>query len=303
MLLIGIVGRKRHGKDTIGDYLVANYDFDTSAFALDVKKICKALFDFNNDQLYGDLKETIDNRWGFTPRDVFNYFGTHIMRNKFHDMTETTISKHDCWNYKIELFLNGINEGKIQENISNANDFSHLVLLNSSKDCFDSLENIYVKEICRLIFNFNDDQIYGDLQDKTDITWGITPNVAFDFIGNFAMGDEFHKEINSIVPYGEFWKHRINIGVKSEPHEILNKKHLAKNMAITDCRFPNEGSLLKKKFGAVLIKIIRPDIKNDDTLESEKYVDEITDIDYTIINDGTIENLYNKIDEIMINIL
>ena len=71
MVLIGIIGKKYSGKDTAADYLVTNHNFTKMAFADPVKKITKELFNFNNEQLYGNLKETVDERWGISPREAF----------------------------------------------------------------------------------------------------------------------------------------------------------------------------------------------------------------------------------------
>lgn len=80
-VLIGILGRKHHGKDTISDYLVDKYNFTKIAIGDPLKEACRILFDFNNDQLYGDKKEEIDEYWGTSPRKVYQYIGTDIFRN------------------------------------------------------------------------------------------------------------------------------------------------------------------------------------------------------------------------------
>ena len=75
-MIIGICGRKRCGKDTIADYLVNNCGFIKYNFGDLVKKICKIMFDFTDDQISGDLKDSIDSRWNISPREVFQIFGT-----------------------------------------------------------------------------------------------------------------------------------------------------------------------------------------------------------------------------------
>jgi len=78
MVLLGIVGNKRSGKDTVSDYLVNNHNFCKLAFADPIKQISKIMFDFDESQLHGDKKEVIDTRWGITPRDVFQKIGTEF---------------------------------------------------------------------------------------------------------------------------------------------------------------------------------------------------------------------------------
>ena len=78
--LIGILGRKRCGKDTIGNYAIANYDYKRYAFADPIKDILKIMFDFDEKQL-NENKEQIDERWGVSPRTILQHFGTEICRN------------------------------------------------------------------------------------------------------------------------------------------------------------------------------------------------------------------------------
>lgn len=78
--LIGILGRKRSGKDTIGNYMVERYNYNRYAFADPIKDIIKIMFDLSEQQLNED-KEKIDERWGVSPRTFLQKFGTEICRN------------------------------------------------------------------------------------------------------------------------------------------------------------------------------------------------------------------------------
>ena len=263
---IGIIGRKRHGKDTISDYLISHYNFDKTAFAGLLKEVCRILYAFNDDQLYGEKKEDMDERYGFRPRDAFDWFGTHIMRNKFHEMTKTTLAKHSFWNYRMELFLDG---KLLQQPLSGIS---------------------ILEQTCRLIFGFPTDCN----PTTVDPRWGISYNEAMEFI-NWAMTIEF-KTIKSTITTN-FWEYRSAIPTPTSQYiQTLTKP----NLVFSDCRFPNEAALLKR-YNSILIKVIRPNIPNDDTLESERVVDTITDIDYTIINNGTIDELYEHVNQIMAN--
>lgn len=83
-MLIGIVGPKNSGKDTIADFLCLQYDFHKESFAAPLKEICKQMFLLDNGQLTDhELKETIDERWGMRPREMFQKFGTDIIRTHF----------------------------------------------------------------------------------------------------------------------------------------------------------------------------------------------------------------------------
>ena len=78
-------GKKRCGKDTSGDYLIEKYGFVKYAFADPVKQICKILFDFSEDQLYGNKKEGVDFRWYLTLRDAFQKIGTEFAQNDIYN--------------------------------------------------------------------------------------------------------------------------------------------------------------------------------------------------------------------------
>lgn len=80
MVLIGFLGRKGSGKDTASDYLVNRYKFKKISFAEPIKEGCRELFGFNDDQLYGNKKEDIDEFWNTSPRKIFQYLGTDIFR-------------------------------------------------------------------------------------------------------------------------------------------------------------------------------------------------------------------------------
>jgi hypothetical protein len=80
MPLIGLSGIKRSGKDTFADILVEKYGFEKKSFADPLKEMCRALFNFNDEQLYGDLKEVVDERWNITPREALQNLGTDFVR-------------------------------------------------------------------------------------------------------------------------------------------------------------------------------------------------------------------------------
>ena len=85
-MLIGLLGKKRVGKDTVAEYLIKKYNFIRYAFADPIKEIAKIMFNFSDEQLYGNQKEIIDPRWGISPRNFFQKFGT--------EMTQYDIYKH-----------------------------------------------------------------------------------------------------------------------------------------------------------------------------------------------------------------
>ena len=77
--VLGVVGRKGHGKNAVGDYLSEAHGYKQIAFADDVKRVCKRLFPHLSDaQLWGpiELKEALDLKTGVTPRWLLQKIGT-----------------------------------------------------------------------------------------------------------------------------------------------------------------------------------------------------------------------------------
>lgn len=81
MQIIGFAGRKGSGKDTCADILVQHYGFDKRAFATPLKSFCQQLFLLSDDQLWGNLRDIVDDRYGHTPRQLLQKFGTDFIRD------------------------------------------------------------------------------------------------------------------------------------------------------------------------------------------------------------------------------
>jgi hypothetical protein len=74
-LIIGFGYKAQSGKDTAADYLVKEHQFMRVAFADTLKESCRAVFNFSTEQLYGELKQTIDPFWNKTPREYLQIIG------------------------------------------------------------------------------------------------------------------------------------------------------------------------------------------------------------------------------------
>lgn len=143
-----------------------------------------------------------------------------------------------------------------------------------------------LKEACRSLFNFTDDQLYGDKKDVVDEFWGIKPRTAFTYLGT----DIFRNEIGKIIPDidDKFW-------IKSLESKIIANKD--SNIVVADLRFQNEVDMIKSHNG-IVIRVTRPNIEVDEH-ESENNNDKLINIDFDIANDGSIEELYKKLDIII----
>ena len=77
-IIVGFIGASGSGKDTASDYLVNNYGFKKMSFADPLKKMVKECFLLSDNQCYGSEKEEVDERWGCSPREMFQVIGTEF---------------------------------------------------------------------------------------------------------------------------------------------------------------------------------------------------------------------------------
>ncbi len=85
MRIIGLLGAAGSGKSAVSNYLVDKYGARKYAFADPLKAIAQRVFDFTHEQLWGtqEQKETVDPRYGFSPRWLLQRLGTQGIREVF----------------------------------------------------------------------------------------------------------------------------------------------------------------------------------------------------------------------------
>lgn len=103
MRLVGILGRKRVGKDTTADYLVDNYDFIKIALAQPAKDACKITFNLSDYEV-NEGKDIYNDKWEKTPREILVWYATGIFRKEINNFLPN--SKEDHW---INLAINKYN--------------------------------------------------------------------------------------------------------------------------------------------------------------------------------------------------
>jgi hypothetical protein len=69
-LIIGLAGQARVGKDTFADHIVKNYRFIRVGLADPMKRFCREIFSFSDEQLYGGMRDHGDIRYQRNSREV-----------------------------------------------------------------------------------------------------------------------------------------------------------------------------------------------------------------------------------------
>jgi hypothetical protein len=82
-MIVGFMGQKHSGKDTVCDFLSCGMGYTKIAFATPLKNSIKELFGFTEEQLHTVNKDKIDINWGIKPRDALQFIGTDMIRDLF----------------------------------------------------------------------------------------------------------------------------------------------------------------------------------------------------------------------------
>jgi hypothetical protein len=104
-MLLGVAGPKGSGKDTFASVFnsYSGQQYKVHAFAEPLKQICKKMYLLTDEQLYNqEAKERVDERWGLSPRQMFQQFGTNYVRNQLDP---------NFWLKHFEMWYQSLNPG------------------------------------------------------------------------------------------------------------------------------------------------------------------------------------------------
>ena len=76
MILIGVGGKARAGKDTVARYLVSEHRFNQGAFARRLKKVVQVKFNLTDGECSEGTKDMTIERWGMSVRQMYQIEGT-----------------------------------------------------------------------------------------------------------------------------------------------------------------------------------------------------------------------------------
>ena len=102
--IIGLIGKKRAGKDTFADYLVEKYGFIKLAFADPIKEVASLILNIDYHKIKEIDKEKILPDYDISLRQFYQIFGTELMRNeiyKYLPQLEKKIPRASIWIYNL----------------------------------------------------------------------------------------------------------------------------------------------------------------------------------------------------------
>lgn len=142
-----------------------------------------------------------------------------------------------------------------------------------------------LKQAAAIAFNIPLNHFYDDeFKEVVNEFWGFSPRYIAQVFGTECMRTNFRED---------FWIHRLKSTI-----DVCRRAGKKSGFAVTDMRFSNEIDHMRDD-GAILIKVTRPGVEGlvgahaSETL----FPDEL--FDHVIANDGTLEELYAKVDKIM----
>lgn len=123
------------------------------------------------------------------------------------------------------------------------------------------------------------------------IDYWVSPTYRqlMQWIGTEAMRDVIHPDVWVNALFADYDPHTVDPTLE-EPIQYPN-------WLITDLRFPNEMQRIKK-FGGKCIRVERPGIQTTDHI-SETALDNVSQWDELICNDGTLDDLARKVSRIV----
>ena len=127
-----------------------------------------------------------------------------------------------------------------------------------------------------------------------------TPRLLMQLLGTECGREILHPNIWVNSVFADYRRSLRN--VKNVPTTGMRTSMLQAdypNWIITDVRFPNEADAIKQRDG-VIIRVNSGRCNNDDNHPSETGLDKYMNFDYIISNDGSIEQLIEKVRRILI---
>jgi ABC-type transporter MlaC component len=148
----------------------------------------------------------------------------------------------------------------------------------------------YLKEACKILFNWDENDYSTDNKEKVDKLWGKSPREILQYMGTEILRDNMKNIIDTSIK--ELNK-TYSFHIKRLYQDI--KKYPDKNIVISDVRFPDELDFCIK-INSKIIKVERDTISNQYSNHKSETSLENIKFDNIIKNNKSRKELYEKID-------
>ena len=145
-----------------------------------------------------------------------------------------------------------------------------------------------LKKACQEVFQLSDAQLHDrEEKERTDPFWHRSPRELFQEIGTLLKTIDEDIWVSSLLRQADAL--------------VANKK----DVVVTDCRYANEAQALRDKYTAIIVRVGRADntagtVHCEHTSETEQHS---INADFTVCNDGTLEDLKRKVSALMLEII
>jgi hypothetical protein len=145
-----------------------------------------------------------------------------------------------------------------------------------------------LKRAAAIIFDLSWEQLWGEQKDVVDVRWGYTPAQLLQRLGSECVRDGF-----ADVPFigKDVWVKAATTGL-----------NLYDNYVFTDTRYPNEAEALRR-LDACIVRVIRPGYKSKRASHVSEHALDDYPVGRVIVNDGTLEELYTRADNLYMSLL
>ena len=133
----------------------------------------------------------------------------------------------------------------------------------------------------------------------------LSPRYLLQFIGTDLLRNQLHPNtwVNATMSDYKDGKPIVfddpNVVFMGLKAKSITTEGIESKWIITDVRFPNEVQAIKEKNG-IVIRINRSNLESNDNHQSEIALDNYNEFNYIIENDGSIEELIEKVKQILI---
>lgn len=148
----------------------------------------------------------------------------------------------------------------------------------------------FLKESLKILFDWTDEHFNDDNKEKIDPYWNVSPRYMCQNLGTYLRDN-----MKEFIEGKSFHIKRL--------HKVVQELHTDK-IVFSDIRYQDELNYVFSLNYGTIIKITRNNVQLNEysNHQSETGIDSLMYIDYHIENNSTKEELFKKIDEILIKL-